>query len=515
MKNKRIQKITFVIISAALLLGSLIYLLWRGGFFLPRWIQWTSADFRDETGSYRITLRHGALRVSYRDADLPEGSDSQDDAGIWSPPKDVKVQKVLSFDVDNDLQEELVLLCWRIGRYGNARPFWVTENEQTWSQHIFVYEYAQGDIRPKWMSSYIGRDIADISPYRRADSRSRLLLTDSEGEVTVWLWDSWGFTLENASVSFLALGDNLIHEPLYRYGLQNGDNFDFLFENLREEIIASDVAVINQETPLVEDPALYSDYPRFGTPIGVGESIADAGFDIVTCATNHALDKGTEGIHTTKDFFDSRNVICLGIQTPEETEYQPWKIMTKKGIRFALLNYTYGTNGIEIPESSPYLVHLLDDPDKITRDIESARADADFVILFVHWGTEDSTRVNDAQRKWTQVFLDAGADVVIGTHPHALQPYELLTAADGHEMLVYYSIGNYISAQPAPTCTKGGMAEFTVSPTASGYKITEYSLTPLAITWQEGGKCTVDYALTPNPAPDNLSSNASSGTGLE
>lgn len=448
MKDKRILKITFVIISAALLLGCLIYLLWRGGFFLPRWIQWTSADFRDETGSYRITLHHGTLRVSYRDADLPEGSDSPNGAGVWSPPKDVKVQKVLSFDVDNDLQEELVLLCWRIGRYGNARPFWVTENEQTWSQHIFVYEYAQGDIRPKWMSSYIGRDIADISSYRRADSRSRLLLTDSEGEATVWLWDSWGFTLENASVSFLALGDNLIHEPLYRYGLQNGDNFDFLFENLREEIIASDVAVINQETPLVEDPALYSDYPRFGTPIGVGQSIADAGFDIVTCATNHALDKGTEGIHTTKDFFDSRDVICLGIQAAEETEYQPWKIMTKKGIRFALLNYTYGTNGIEIPESSPYLVHLLDDPDKITCDIESAGADADFVILFVHWGTEDSTQVNDAQRKWTQVFLDAGADVVIGTHPHALQPYELLTAADGHEMLVYYSIGNYISPRP-------------------------------------------------------------------
>lgn len=509
MKNKRFLKISSVIILAAALLGGLGYLLWRGGFFLPHWIQWTDADFLDETGSYRITLRQGALRVNYQDPKL------RDAAGLWSPPEDVKVQKVLSFDVDNDLQEELVLLCWRIGRYGNARPFWIKENEQTWSQHIFVYEYAQGDIRPKWMSSYIGRDIADISPYRRADLGSRLLLTDTEGAATVWLWDSWGFTPEDASVSFLALGDNLIHEPLYRYGLEHGNSFDFLFENLLEEISASDVAVINQETPLVDDPALYSDYPRFGTPIGVGRSIADAGFDIVTCATNHALDKGIEGIRTTKDFFDSQDVICLGIQTAEEADGQPWRIMTKKGIRFALLNYTYGTNGIELPENSPFLIHLLDDPDKIARDIESAGAAADLVILFVHWGTEDSTRINDAQRRWTQVFLDSGADVVIGTHPHALQPFELLTAADGHEMLVYYSIGNYISAQPVSTCIKGGMAEFTVSPTPSGYKITEYSLTPLAITWQEDGKCTVDYALTPNPPPDSFSSNSASGIGLE
>lgn len=509
MNDKRFLKITSAIILAAALLGGMGYLLWRGGVFLPRWIQWADADFPDGTGSYRIVLRHGSLRVNCLSPEF------KDDAGPWSPPKDVKVQKVLSFDIDNDLQEELVLLCWRIGRYGNARPFWIEENDQTWSQHIFVYEYAGADIRPKWMSSYIGRDIADISPYRRADLGSRLLLTDTEGEATVWLWDSWGFTPEDASVSFLALGDNLIHKPLYRYGLEHGNSFDYLFENLREEIAASDVAVINQETPLVDDPALYSDYPRFGTPIDVGRSIADAGFDIVTCATNHALDKGIEGLRTTKEFFDSQDVICLGIQTAEETDSQPWRILTKKGIRFALLNYTYGTNGIELPKNSPFLVRLLDDPDKITCDIENAKADADLVILFVHWGTENSTRINDAQRRWTQVFLDGGADVVIGTHPHALQPFELLTAADGHEMLVYYSIGNYISAQPAATCIKGGMAEFTVSPTASGYKITEYSLTPLAITWQEDRKCTVDYALTPYPPPDSLSSNSASGMGLE
>ncbi len=481
----------------------MLYLLWRGGVFLPRWIMWTEETFQDATGRYEVRLSNRRVTVT------------QDGISIWTSPDGIKVQRALSCDIDNDRQDELVLLCWKVGRYGNSRPFWVESDEKKWSQHIFVYEYAQDGLRPKWMSSYIGKDLADISAYRRADSSGRLLFTDLSGSSTVWFWDSWGFTLEDAAVSFTAFGDNLIHEPLYRYGLQNGGNFDFLFENLAEEISGSDVAVINQETPLVDDPALYGDYPRFGTPLEVGQAIADAGFDLVTCATNHALDRGIYGINLTKQYFDDHGVTCLGIQSQEESDYQPYEIIMKKGIRFALLNYTYGTNGIKIPEETPHAVHLLTDEDKITSDIKIARAEADIVILFVHWGTENSTQPDEDQQRWTQVFLDSGVDVVIGTHPHALQPYEVLTAEDGHEMLVYYSIGNYISAQSEPTSTKGGMAKFTISPTASGYKITEYSLTPLTITWHKGGKYTVDYALTPNPSPDSFSSNSSPGMGLE
>lgn len=294
-----------------------------------------------------------------------------------------------------------------------------------------------------------------------------------------------------------------------------GKAFAFLYENFLEEIRESDVSVLNQETPLVDNPALYGDYPRFGTPVGVGQAIADAGFHIVTCATNHALDRGAEGVNTTKEFFASRDVLCLGIQTEEEPEYRPYEMITKKGIRFALLNYTYGTNGIKIPDTSPHMVHLLQDGEQIRRDIESARAEADFILLFVHWGTENSEEIDEQQRKWTQLFLESHVDAVIGTHPHVLQPCEILTAEDGHEMLVYYSLGNYISAQSEPYSEKGGMARFTVSPSPDGYKITEYSLTPLGITWHKGGRYTVDYASTPYPDPDSFSSNSASGIGLE
>lgn len=529
--EKKLSKTVLILVPMLLAMLALAtaaaYALWNAGAFLPRWIQWDSASFRDETGDYQIILDHKTVSVTW--CNDPDGRDStagqdsavvQDNtagcgAVIWTSPKDVLVQKVLSADIDNDHREELVLLCWKIGHYGKDKPFWVEKDKKEWSQHLFVYEYVNGEIKPKWMSSYLGKDLADVTAYRRSDFQNRLLFTDLTGEMSCWRWDSWGFTLEDAAVSFVAFGDNLIHEPLYRYGLQNDETFEFLFENFRDIISESDVAVINQETPLVDNPALYSDYPRFGTPVGVGEAIVNAGFDIVTCATNHTLDKGKDGVNTTKEFFDSQDVICLGIQTEDETEYRPYEILKKKGIRFALLNYTYGTNGIKIPDSTPYMVHLLDDEEKIRKDIEDARTEADFVILFIHWGTENSTETDESQQKWTEIFLNSHADVVIGTHPHALQPLEFLTAEDGHEMLVYYSIGNFISAQSARTSIKGGMARFTVSPTADGYKITKYSLDPLAITWHKGGKYTVDYAFTPNPPPESLSSNSASGIGLE
>lgn len=519
--------ILFLVLLAVSVPSAAVYALWNAGAFLPHWIQWDSAAFQDETGKYQIVLEGRTVRVTRSDnhtcqdsntwQDKPAGSNGsqKDSALVWSSPKGVLVQKVLSADIDNDRREELVLLCWRKSRYGKSHPFWVEKDEKKWSQHLYVYEYGQGEIRPQWMSSYLGKDLTDITVYHRADSQNRLLFTDLDGEASCWRWDSWGFTLEDAAVSFVAFGDNLLHEPIYRYGLLNDEAFSFLFENFRDVIAESDVSVINQETPLVDDPALYGDYPRFGTPLGAGWAIADAGFDVVTCATNHALDRGTNGVNTTKEFFDAQDVICLGIQTEKEAEYRPYEIIMKKGIRFALLNYTYGTNGIKIPEDTPWMVHILDDEEKLRKDVENARAEADLVILFVHWGTENSTETDEFQKQWTKVFLDSHVDVVVGTHPHALQPMELLTSEDGHQMLVYYSIGNFISAQSERTSIKGGMANFTVSPTADGYKITEYSLKPLAITWHKGGKYTVDYAFTPNPPPDSFSSNSASGMGLE
>ncbi|MBO5145284.1 MAG: CapA family protein [Lachnospiraceae bacterium] len=469
------------VMAAAAAVGALCYLLWNNGAFLPRWIVWESRELCDRSGAYEISLEHKTVRVVY------------EDSVIWTSPDGVKVQQALSCDIDNDHQDELILLCWKIGRYGSRKPFWVEKDEKKWSQHIFVYEYNRSEIQPKWMSSYIGQDVVNMAENGKDAPFTRLWLTDSDQQVSSWFWDSWGFTKENTDISFVAFGDLLAHEPIYRYGLLQDETFSFLFENFREIIAESDIAVINQETPLTDNPAAYSDYPRFGTPVNIGQAIAAADFDAVTCATNHALDQGADGVSFTKHFFDSNHVTCLGIQSEEETDDKPYEILTRKGVRFALLNYTYGTNGIPIPSENPSMVHLLEDESKIRNDIEKAGLDADFVIVFVHWGTEYSSQIDASQQKWTQVFLESKADVVIGTHPHVLQPYEMLTDDTGHQMLVYYSIGNFISAQPEKSCIKGGMARFTISLTPSGYQISEYSLQPLEITWQGKGKYMVDY----------------------
>lgn len=478
--NKRIKK--FLIISPLILCAGILFcLLLNRGVFLPSWVRWMSGTRFDTQRQYELILNQKAVTVMYED--MP----------VWTSPKDIKVQDAIFLDADNDREEELVLLCWKKGRYGKHKPFWIQEDEKSWSQHIFVYECRLGEVRPKWMSSYIGQDVAAVSGNEKTVPDSRLLLTGRDGKISSWFWNSWGFTKEETEVSFVVFGDNLIHEPIYRYGLNFDESFGFLFENFKEVIQTSDIAVINQETPLTDNPALYGDYPRFGTPIQVGEAIADAGFTVVTCATNHALDRGVTGINTTKNFFSSNGIECLGIQSTEEKEDRPYCILVKNGIRLALFNYAYGTNGIAVPKEYPYMVHLLEDEEKIREDLDKARAEADAVLVFVHWGTEYETQPDTFQQTWSQIFLQSHVDVVVGTHPHVLQPYEVLKSGDGHEMLVFYSIGNFISAQSEKTCIKGGMAGFTISLTTKGYRITDYTLEPLTITWRKGGGYQTDF----------------------
>lgn len=460
---------------APAVIGAVLYVLWRGGIFLPGWICWEDGSIPDSSGSYEITLAGKKVHVTH-------GGEE-----IWDSPQEVKVQQILSCDMDRDDCDELILLCWRRGRFGKYKPFWIREDEKRWSQHIFVYEYAGDDLVPKWMSSYIGQEVARMAFGGEKDYNKRLFLTDPGGTVSYWYWDSWGFTREEGEVSFVVFGDNLIHEPIRTYGLNHEGNFDFLFDGIRDTLPDSDIAVINQETPFVKDPAQYGDYPIFGTPVQVGEAVVKAGFDIVTCATNHALDRGAAGIHTTKEFFTEHDVLCLGIQSPEEKERRPCEFVMRNNMKFALFNVTYGTNGISLPEENPYMVHLLENEELLREDIGNARKEADAVIMFVHWGTEDSAEVDEFQRKWTEFFLDCKVDVVVGTHPHVMQPFEMLESGDGHKMLVYYSIGNFVSAQPEKACVKGGMAKFTIAPTPEGIRVKEYDLTPLTILWQKGG----------------------------
>ena len=297
-----------------------------------------------------------------------------------------------------------------------------------------------------------------------------------------------------AQVSFAVTGDNLIHGQLIRFGQQTG-SFDFLYQwELSQELKTADLAVLNQETIYVDDPGSYSGYPAFGTPLAVGEAALKAGFNLAACATNHSLDKGMAAIDTTAAFYEARGIPYIGIQPTAHAAYEPFKLLTVNGVRLALFDYTYGTNGIPIPSGFPHAVHMLTNPNMVRTELAAGRAAADAVIVFVHWGDEYEAEPSVYQRSWARVFLESGVDVVVGGHPHVLQPVELLRREDGHQMLVYYSLGNMVSRQDSSECSIGGLAEFTLTRTPEGCRVTEYELKPLIThqTWDFSTACLLD-----------------------
>ena len=284
-----------------------------------------------------------------------------------------------------------------------------------------------------------------------------------------------------SKVSLIAVGDNLIHNTLISAGEQEDGSLDYnsFYKDIKKYVEKADIAVINQETMLGGASFEYAGYPQFNTPWEVGEAAINAGFDVFTCATNHSMDVGSAGIEKELEFFsDHPEVTHIGTYASEE-EYNTITYVEKNNIKFALLNYTYGTNGISIPEDKPYLVKMLTE-ENVRKDITEARKNADVVIVFPHWGTENSHDVNDQQRKYVKIFSELGVDLVIGAHPHVLQKVEWVSNEQtGKKMLVYYSIGNFISHQTSLEQMCGGMAEVTIEKTADGIAITEAKLAPV------------------------------------
>lgn len=297
---------------------------------------------------------------------------------------------------------------------------------------------------------------------------------------------------ENAKVTLLATGDNLIHNTLISAGEQSDGtlNYDSLYANIKPEIEKFDIAVIDQETVLGGSAFEYSGYPTFNTPWEVGEAAIKAGFDVFNCATNHTMDMGWGGIENELAFFaDKKEAVALGINSNED-DYNKITYYEKNGITFAMLNYTYGTNGIPLPDDKPWCVNLLD-KEKVTKDLKEAREHADFIIVFPHWGTEYSFEVSDYQEEYTKLFSDMGVDLVIGCHPHVIEPVKWVTnESTGKKMLVYYSLGNFISHQIDLENLLGGMAEVTIEKKDGKTEITSAKFVPVVCHYNrdENGK---------------------------
>ena len=400
---------------------------------------------------------------------------------FWSSPSEYKIQDGFLTDIDRDGVAEMILLVWKRGRFGKHRPFWITSDERSYSQHIFIYDVGDegadagkrdegaasvpnaaefdrsedecdrvpsDQVSQKWFASDIGVFVNRMKLLNEGSKASEavLLTEDIDGNCALWHWESFGLKTMDNEVTFLAFGDNLIHKSIYEYAYAHeGGNFDYLYEPFKEEIMAADVAAFNAETVLVDKDSAVSGYPQFGSPLAVGKALVAAGFDVASCANNHALDKGIYGIDVTSSFYKDNGITCVGIQGSGEEQYRPFEVITRNGIRIALLSYTYGTNGIDVSDKYPYAVHYLSD--RLVMDIQDARNAADLVVVFAHWGDEYETDVSDYQRHMASIMADAGADVVIGSHPHVVQKAEVLGRADGGQTLVYYSLGNFVAGR--------------------------------------------------------------------
>lgn len=239
---------------------------------------------------------------------------------------------------------------------------------------------------------------------------------------------------EPVSVNILAVGDNLIHGVIYNQAharsATGGYDFTYAYKNIASTVASADISIINQET-IIDPEKAPSTYPCFNSPTELGDEMVKIGFDVFNIANNHSLDKGESGL--------------------------------KNAIKFAYVGLTEPTNGLSLPEGSKTILMLGADEDRIEKRVKAASEISDMTIVNVHWGEEYTHTPTDRQRELAQKLADWGADIIIGTHPHVIQPVEYITAADGRKVLVIYSLGNFISAQDRGPRMLGGMMHITVT----------------------------------------------------
>lgn len=295
---------------------------------------------------------------------------------------------------------------------------------------------------------------------------------------------------EEYDITLMAVGDNLMHMGIVYTGKMQDGTYDYsvLFEGISDFLDVADIKIINQETILGGNELGFSGYPYFNSPTEVGDAIAEAGFNVVLHASNHSADQQIGGLQSCATFWETYpEVLVTGIYA-EEAEEREVPLLTIGDITFAVLNYTYGPNMEVLPSSIQGHLDMLCNWDESTgridftainpqvlTDIEEASEIADIVIVCPHWGTEYTTKPSGYQQKFAEQMTQAGADVIIGTHPHVVQPVEWIESENGNRALCYYSLGNYVSTQKEALCMLEAMAWVTFTVKEDGVVISEES----------------------------------------
>ncbi len=259
-------------------------------------------------------------------------------------------------------------------------------------------------------------------------------------------------------VSFVMAGDALIHQSLYLEANKNGKyDFRYMLDRIKPIVSKYDLAYYNQETILGGSGIGLSTYPRFNSPYEVGDAFLDAGFNIVSLANNHTLDRGKTAIVNAVNYWNSKkNVLSNGSSLSYE-ERNKDRIFTKNGITYTMLSYATYTNGIKIPNGENYLVNMYSEA-QVKADIERVRDKVDVLMVAMHWGTEYTNTPTNAQKKIAKFLADNKVDIVIGSHPHVVEPVEYIG-----NTLVIYSLGNFISAQNTVNQRTGLLMSVTIN----------------------------------------------------
>ena len=273
-----------------------------------------------------------------------------------------------------------------------------------------------------------------------------------------------------SNISLVMVGDALIHSAVYG-DAKKGSKYDFkpMFSEVKNVFKDSELRFYNQETILGGTALGLSNYPQFNSPYEVGDAFMDMGFNLVSLATNHTLDRGYytnyKTISNSRNYWDKQtDVIAAGSYTSSEKRNEV-VIKEINGIKYGFLAYTTYTNGLKVPKGKEYYVNVYKES-TVKKDIERIRDKVDLLMVSMHWGTEYNHGVSASQKKIAKYLSSLGVDIIIGTHPHVVEPIEFI----GKTMVVY-SLGNFISAQIGIERLTGLIAKISIKKTTVDDKV--------------------------------------------
>ena len=304
----------------------------------------------------------------------------------------------------------------------------------------------------------------------------------------------------------VAVGDNLIHYPIYEQAWSAGDGYyDFKasYAEVQSVIYSADIAFLNQEIPAAGEEYVISSYPLFNSPTELVQDMAEfLGIDVVNMSSNHSLDKGLHGLLRTIDAWKEHNVLPIGVW-PKEAEngnIALWKYVAPEGgqeLTLAFLAYTYDLNGMDLPDSmmEGWQIGALCNWPAMEADVLQAKELADLVIMSLHWGYEGWLEPNEQQQELAEQLAQLNVDLILGHHPHVIQPVAELERADGRMMPVFYSLGNFISNQVEAENMLGMLAVVTIYKDSEGASILAPRAVPLVTHFTPGFTETRTYFL--------------------